>query len=98
VRLSEQEIEQIKQAAQQVFGPAVRVALFGSRLDDRGRGGDIDLFVEVPTQRSSAGDELAFRVALERTLGQRKVDVVLHGFSEPLTPFEAQAQAQAVPL
>jgi predicted nucleotidyltransferase len=46
MRLSAHERDVIREAAAEVFGPDVRVMLFGSRVDDSRRGGDIDLFVE----------------------------------------------------
>ncbi|WP_438873993.1 hypothetical protein [Thiohalocapsa halophila] len=41
MRLTAHQQQVIKQAAQDAFGPDVRVDLFGSRVDDTRRGGDI---------------------------------------------------------
>lgn len=40
-------IEIIRSAERQVSGADARVYLFGSRTDDAGRGGDIDLYIEL---------------------------------------------------
>lgn len=78
MRLNSDQIQAIKQAAQQVLGDDARVTLFGSRTDDALRGGDIDLMFETPHQLT---DRVAARgllyVQLIRRLGDRKIDVVL---------------------
>ena len=43
MRLTEFEINVIKQSARDVFGSDVQFFLFGSRVDDTKKGGDIDL-------------------------------------------------------
>jgi hypothetical protein len=48
MRLMPQEIAAIDLAARECFAPRSMVRLFGSRLDDSRRGGDIDLLVEPP--------------------------------------------------
>lgn len=47
MRLTQRETAVIREAANRCFGPEAVVRLFGSRLDDRKRGGDIDLYVET---------------------------------------------------
>lgn len=44
----------IRETVAEMFGPGARVFLFGSRLDEAARGGDIDLFVEID-QRIAIG-------------------------------------------
>jgi len=46
VRLSETEADFIRQSVVEIFGGGSRVRLFGSRVDDAARGGDVDLYVE----------------------------------------------------
>ena len=45
MRLTQTQIKIIKQVASEVFGPTVRIFLFGSRTDHQQRGGDIDLYI-----------------------------------------------------
>lgn len=45
MRLTGTERDAIRACAERVFGPACVVRLFGSRVDDARRGGDIDLHV-----------------------------------------------------
>lgn len=42
MRLTPQQIQGIRQLVRNVAGEAARIRVFGSRLDDRARGGDID--------------------------------------------------------
>lgn len=49
MRLDSQHIAAIKRLAVEQFGAGARVRLFGSRVDDAARGGDVDLLVELDT-------------------------------------------------
>jgi predicted nucleotidyltransferase len=49
MRLSESQRKIITESVTEVFGQGVTVRLFGSRTDDLKKGGDIDLFVEIPS-------------------------------------------------
>ncbi len=78
MRLSLDHVAHIREVVRQEAGPAARVRLFGSRLDDTRRGGDVDLLVELD---SPVGDPalLAARISarLTRALQGREVDVAL---------------------
>jgi len=69
MRLAQPEIDAIVHAAKSNFGPSVRVILFGSRVDDSQRGGDIDVFVElrepIPDRlRKTLGMDADLQIAL----------------------------------
>src|SRR5512144_3002065 len=64
MRLDPSEITAITATAAQVFGPSATVRLFGSRVDDRRRGGDIDLYIEVDIGMSDLCRETDFRLQL----------------------------------
>jgi predicted nucleotidyltransferase len=76
MRLTEFEINSIKQSAQEVFGSTVEVFLFGSRVDDEKKGGDIDLYVKAQTG-NDLSHKIKFLVSLEQKIGEQKIDVVL---------------------
>jgi uncharacterized protein len=48
MRLTAAQIDTIKRTTHAVLGEAVQVRLFGSRLDDAAKGGDVDLYIEMP--------------------------------------------------
>lgn len=78
MRLTPHEVEVIVNTAQRQFGEKVTVILFGSRLDDRLRGGDIDLLVEVPNCIEHKARAAAhFCAALQMQLGDQKIDVLI---------------------
>jgi predicted nucleotidyltransferase len=78
MRLTPAQIHTIKSTAQAVLGDDVQVTLFGSRVDDDEKGGDVDLMVEVP-QAIDQPAVLAARMAsrVSRSMHGRKVDVLL---------------------
>ena len=78
MRLSEFEIESIKSLADQHFGTGVQVFLFGSRTNDKQRGGDIDLFIRDPNGKQlKARTKINFITDLILLIGEQKIDVVL---------------------
>lgn len=85
MRLTAAQIAALKRAAAQVFGPQARLLLFGSRVDDARRGGDIDLYVRDAAQQSAddrLDAKLRFLAKAKRELGERRIDVVF----APLSP------------
>lgn len=78
MRLTPNQIERIRSAVADLAGAQATVRLFGSRLDDSARGGDVDLLVEV-VEPVAEPALLAARIAgrISRLLDGRKVDVVL---------------------
>lgn len=84
MRLNPEQIEAIKQETEYFFGAQAEVWLFGSRVDDTAKGGDIDLYVEtdaaeVALSAARARGELADRLG-------RYVDLVVnnHTKDEPI--------------
>lgn len=79
MRLSEQQIEVIKSAVRRHFGAQAGVRLFGSRTDDRARGGDIDLYVDSRLESADAAvaAEVALWSELQRRLGEQRIDILV---------------------
>ncbi|MBS4098183.1 MAG: nucleotidyltransferase domain-containing protein [Sulfuricella sp.] len=78
MRLTEQQIQTIRLSTAELAGAQARVRLFGSRLDNAARGGDVDLLVEVdePVDNPAL---LAARLAarISWAMAGRKVDVLI---------------------
>ncbi len=79
MRLTPQEIQVIKSTVKKVMGRQARVWLFGSRVDDNKRGGDIDLFIEAdlqnPLDRVQKKSQLWAK--LQQRLGEQRIDIIL---------------------
>lgn len=88
MRLTATQITCIREATTKHFGPASHVWLFGSRVDDQLRGGDIDLYIEPETQDPTllVDAKLNFLSEMHRRMGDQKIDVVLRraAFQEEL--------------
>lgn len=67
MRLTSAQRQLVMNAAYRAFGDDVQVRLFGSRVDDRRRGGDIDLYIETSLGDADAlvGAKLKFLAELE---------------------------------
>ncbi|MEY4882243.1 MAG: hypothetical protein RIS34_97 [Pseudomonadota bacterium] len=77
MRLTSTEQQALRDASQRCFG--VRPRLFGSRVDDSQRGGDIDLYIEANLSPQDAFRcETRMAAELYRILGERKIDVVVN--------------------
>lgn len=78
MRLTDQQIDIIRDLAKQVAGSESRVRVFGSRLDDSARGGDLDIMRELPHPIENPALMAARMSALvSRAMDGRKVDVLL---------------------
>jgi len=68
----------IRDTVAELAGPDAQVRLFGSRLRDELRGGDVDLLVEMPKPAKEPA-MLSARIAgrVSRAMHGRNVDVVL---------------------
>ncbi|MEX1213595.1 nucleotidyltransferase domain-containing protein [Saccharospirillum sp.] len=99
MRLTSQQIQTIKTLVSEVFGAEVRVHLFGSRLDDSKKGGDIDLLIQsdqVIDHKLRKTASLAARLQL--SLDEQKFDVVVKDAQTADTPFYQEVSRTAALL
>jgi predicted nucleotidyltransferase len=98
VRLTAEEAAAIRSAACETFGADVAVRLFGSRIDDTARGGDIDLLIDVAPGHAGVAFESRFLDRLFTRIDEQKVDVVLVERGRPVSAFAAMVATHAVAL
>lgn len=86
IRLADNEVHAIEQAARQILPAGTQIKAFGSRLDLDRLGGDIDLLVVLP-QAVQATQKVAWRnefiAQLYFKLGEQKIDVIMTDMKTP---------------
>ena len=75
MRLSKKEVEVIKFQTKKIFGEA-EISLFGSRMDENKKGGDIDLYIIPKNKDGLFTKKLKLKTVLEDLLF-KPVDVVV---------------------
>lgn len=74
MRLTAEEVRVIKSSVKQ-FDENAEVYLFGSRVDDRKKGGDIDLFVKSEKLRQT--DAFSIKESIWDIIGEQKIDIII---------------------
>jgi len=79
MRLSPQQQAAIRTTVAETIGADATVWLFGSRVDDSKRGGDIDLLIETKRVDANAllRAEITLLTQLQNKLGEQKIDILL---------------------
>ncbi len=77
MRLTEYQKNAIKQKALEFFGSNAQIYVFGSRIDDTKRGGDIDIYIESLGKNGILDAKIKYLIALEKELGEQKIDVIV---------------------
>lgn len=79
MRLTDKQRAIICATVAETFGATADVWLFGSRVDDSKRGGDIDLYIEPAAHNAKELVEakLRFLVEMHKRMGEQKIDVVI---------------------
>jgi predicted nucleotidyltransferase len=96
MRLTLQQSQIILSSTRQALGEGIQVRLFGSRVDDDARGGDVDLYVET-REAPEVWTKARLLAELEHRLGL-PVDLVVHVRDEPERPIHRIAKLTGVVL
>lgn len=92
MRLDNETRDIIKNEVSRLLGEEAIVRLFGSRVDDTQRGGDIDLLIDMPVplpRRVAVECQIAASLFIK--LGGRKVDVLIRESGKSVLPIHEEA-------
>ncbi len=95
MRLTASEITAIREETGRL-DPHAEVYLYGSRMDDTGRGGDVDLLVVSDTL--GFRDVLRLRIRILDRIGWQQLDLVVRRRDQMDEPLAAMAQETGVRL
>ena len=101
MRLAESQRREIISILKVHYGEHSRIWLFGSRVDDHARGGDVDLYVESENARPSQGavrQRHEAALALEEAMGGITVDLLVRYPGENERPLQSLAKSGGVQL
>lgn len=92
MRLSEYEHQILIKHCNALF-PHSYLYLFGSRTDDKKRGGDIDLYLETDNKTDLFKRKIHFLSKVKRDLGDQKIDLIFNEDESRLIEQEARKWA-----
>lgn len=94
MRLTHEQISLVLSLTHSLAGKNTSISLYGSRLKDDRRGGDLDLLIET-SRKLNLLEKARLKMALESALSL-PVDILFHQPGDPASPFYLIAKKQAV--
>lgn len=88
MRLSSKYVQVIKKYFNEFFKNG-EIYLFGSRVDDNKKGGDIDLYMVLDEHKNLFEKKIKFLSRVKKELGEQKIDIVFNTDSNRLIEKEA---------
>lgn len=76
MRIDPETLRIIKELACKYFGEDAEIRIFGSRLDDTKRGGDIDIYIETSLE-TGFEEKAGFLKDLKIAIGDQKIDLLV---------------------
>jgi len=98
MRLTAKQHHSVLRIAKKHFGENVQVSLFGSRTDDRRKGGDIDLLIKANSELMTYKAKLLFLVDLKLEIGDQKIDLVFDKSNQNQECFIKHIKEHSIPL
>ncbi len=98
MRLTKREVEALIQGARSSFGEDAKIWLFGSRVDDTKKGGDIDLYIETDKESGLVAAKLEMLGSIWSTFGEQKIDILVRSRSKKCSPMHEIAKSSGKEL
>ena len=76
MRLRKNQIEYFKKLALSIFN-SKDIYLFGSRVDDNLKGGDIDIYIQTDKKDDILKSKIVFLREFEKEFGEQKIDLLI---------------------
>jgi len=95
MRLSKYYASTIKSVFETIFDNG-NIYLFGSRVDDTKKGGDIDLYIEIEDKSGLFEKKIKFLSKLKQKIEDQRIDLVFN--EDPTRLIEKEAKKWAVAL
>ena len=89
MRINDRMVDQIRKSFSEIFHNG-SIYLFGSRVDDNLKGGDIDLYIETEDKSDLFEKKIKFLARLKRSIGEQRIDVVFNEDDSRLVEREVQ--------
>lgn len=96
MRLSLFEVETIVKLKNEIFGEDAKIYLFGSRVDDFQKGGDIDLYIAADDTDDLFKKKIEFLSLAHQNLGEQKIDIIFA--KDPHRAVEIEAKTKGIEL
>lgn len=77
MRINPETLRIIKELAIKYFGEDSEVRIFGSRIDDTKKGGDIDIYIETSITEGLLDRKAGFLTDLKIKIGDQKIDLIV---------------------
>ena len=97
MRLKKEIKNQIIKYAGQSFGMDIKLFLFGSRVHDNKKGGDIDLYLES-SKEIDINQQIKFLNNIYKYVTQRKIDLIINTPSKKDKPIFHTARKEGILL
>jgi predicted nucleotidyltransferase len=99
MRLTIQQALLVKKTVNTILNAPSNIWLFGSRVNDEKRGGDIDLFIETQSLCPNRAETICCLYGeLVMTLGEQKIDILLKDKNTAEAPIFEMARQNGVLL
>ena len=76
MRLNQDKINYLKQLSLGIFN-SDDIYLFGSRVDDNLKGGDIDIYIQTDKKENILKSKIIFLREFDKKFGEQKVDLII---------------------